>query len=70
MTALNSSDMFVVPHAGHAIMVEAGEVVCDVINDFFIKLEPQLSHAWQLSYTDGEKWSLKNEQKVVPPPPR
>jgi len=45
-------------------MIEAGEVVCDVINDFLIKLEPHLLHAWQLSYSAGETWSLKNEQKV------
>lgn len=55
---------FIVPFSGHAIMVEAGEIVCDVINDFLVKLDPHLSHAWQLSYTAGEKWSLKNEEKV------
>jgi hypothetical protein len=59
--------MFIVPLAGHAIMIEAGEIVSDVINDFLIKLDPHLSHAWQLSYTAGEKWSLKNEQKVPHP---
>lgn len=58
--------MFIVPLAGHAIMIEAGEIVSDVINDFLVKLDPHLSHAWQLSYTAGEKWSLKNEQKVYP----
>jgi hypothetical protein len=45
-------------------MIEAGEVVCDVINDFLIKLEPHLSHAWQLSYSAEETWGLKNEKKV------
>ena len=45
-------------------MIEAREVVCDVINDFLIKLEPHLSHAWQLSYSAAETWSLKNERKV------
>jgi hypothetical protein len=60
-------DLFIVPLAGHAIMIEAGEIVCDVVNDFLIKLDPHLSHAWQLSYTAGEKWSLKNEQKVHNP---
>jgi hypothetical protein len=58
--------MFTVPYAGHAIMFEAAEIVCDVINDFFIKLEPHLSHAWQLAYADGDKWCLKNEKKVAP----
>ena len=46
-------------------MIEAGELVCDVINDFLIKMDPNLSHGWQLAYTAGEKWSLKNEQKVT-----
>ena len=64
MTNPNIPDLYIVPYAGHAILLEAGEIVCDVINDFLIKLEPHLSHAWQLSYTAGEKWSLKNEQKV------
>lgn len=45
-------------------MIESPEIVCDVINDFLVKMDPHLSHAWQLSYTAGEKWSLKNEQKV------
>lgn len=45
-------------------MIDSGEIVCDVINDFLVGLDPHLSHAWQLSYTAGEKWSLKNEQKV------
>ena len=57
-------ETFVVPFAGHAIMIESGEIVCDVINDFLVGLDPHLSHAWQLSYTAGEKWSLKNEEKV------
>jgi len=60
-----SPDEFVVPFAGHAIMIEAPEIVCDVMNEFLIKLEPQLSHGWQLSYTADDKWSLKNEQKVA-----
>jgi hypothetical protein len=47
-------------------MIEAGELVCDVINDFLVKMDPHLSHGWQLAYTAGEKWSLKNEQKVYP----
>lgn len=64
LSAPNTPDMFIVPCAGHAIMIEAGEIVCDIINDFLIKLEPHLSHAWQLSYCAGETWSLKNEQKV------
>jgi hypothetical protein len=46
-------------------MIEAEEIVCDVISDFLIKLEPHLSYAWQLSYSAGETWSLKNEQKVL-----
>jgi hypothetical protein len=45
-------------------MIEAGEIVCDIVNDFLIKLEPHLSHAWQLSYCADDTWSLKNEQKV------
>jgi len=56
--------MFIVSFAGHAIMIEAGEIVCDVINDFFVKLDPHLSHAWQLAYTAEDKWSLKNKEKV------
>ena len=56
--------MFIVPYAGHAIMIEAGEIVCDVINDFFVKLDLHLSHAWQLAYTAEDKWSLKNKEKV------
>ena len=56
--------MFLVSFVGHAIMIEAAEIVCDVINEFLIKLEPQLSHAWQLAYTAEDKWSLKNEEKV------
>jgi len=58
--------MFIVPYAGHAVMIEAGEIVCDVMNDFLVKLEPCLSHSWQLAYSAGDKWSLKNEQKVSP----
>jgi hypothetical protein len=46
-------------------MIEAPEIVCDVMNEFLIKLEPQLSHGWQLAYTAEDKWSLKNEQKVA-----
>lgn len=65
LSAPDSPEMFIVPYAGHAIMAEAGEIVCDIINDFLIKLEPHLSHAWQLSYSAGETWSLKNEQKVL-----
>lgn len=60
-----SPDAFIVPFAGHAIMIEAPEIVCDVMNEFLIKLEPQLSHGWQLSYTADDKWSLKNEKKVT-----
>ena len=56
--------MFIVPYAGHAIMIEAPEIVCDVMNDFLVQLEPHLSHAWQLSYSATDKWSLKNEEKV------
>jgi len=58
--------MFIVPSSGHGIMIEAGELVSDIINEFLIKLEPHLSHAWQLSYCAGETWSLKNEQEVLP----
>jgi len=64
LTNPNTPDLYIVPYAGHAILLEAGEIVCDVINEFLVKLEPYLSHAWQLSYTAGENWSLKNEQKV------
>jgi len=46
-------------------MIEAPEIVCDVMNDFLIQLEPQLSHAWQLSYSATDKWNLKNEEKVI-----
>jgi hypothetical protein len=56
--------MFIVPYAGHAIMIEAPEIVSDVINDFLVQLEPHLSHAWQLSYSATDKWNLKNEEKV------
>ena len=45
-------------------MIEAGEAVCDVINGLLIKLEPHLSHEWQLSYSAEKAWSLKNEPKV------
>jgi hypothetical protein len=65
LTNPGSPEVYIVPYAGHSIMIEAGEIVCDVINDFIIQLEPHLSHAWQLAYSAGEKWSLKNEQKVV-----
>ena len=65
MSALDTPDMFIVPYAGHVVMIEAGEIVRNVINDFLIKLDPHLSHAWQLSYTAGERWRLKNEQKVA-----
>lgn len=45
-------------------MIEAAEIVCSVIDDFLVKLDPDLSRAWQLSYAAGDKWGLKNEQKV------
>jgi len=64
LSASNTPDMFIVPYAGHAIMIEAPEIVCDVMNDFLVQLEPHLSHAWQLSYSATDKWSLKNEEKV------
>ena len=64
LSAPNTPDMFIVPYAGHAIMIEAPEIVCDVMNDFLVQLEPHLSHAWQLSYSATDKWSLKNEEKV------
>jgi len=46
-------------------MIEAPEIICDVISEFLIKLEPHLSHAWQLAYTAEDKWSLKNKEKVA-----
>ena len=45
-------------------MIEAPEIVCGVMNDFLVQLEPHLSHAWQLAYSATDKWSLKNEEKV------
>jgi hypothetical protein len=60
-----TAEIFIVPFVGHAIMLEAPEIISDVISEFLIKLEEQLSHAWQLAYTAEDKWSLKNKEKVL-----
>ena len=64
LSAPNPPEIYIVPFAGHAIMIEAGEIVCRAICEFLSSLEPNLSHEWQLSYSAGETWSLKNEEKV------
>lgn len=64
LAAPDSPEIDIIPNTGHAIMVEANEIVCDIIDEFLTKLEPHFSHTWQSSNSSDEKWSLKNEKKV------
>jgi hypothetical protein len=64
----NVVEHYIVPDAGHQVMIVNPELVNPVITEFLIKkcgLET-LSGAWQiLNKTAGEnKWDLKNYEKV------
>lgn len=54
----------IVPSAGHAVLIEAHQLVCGLMGEFLSRhVDEVLSLGWQLSYLKEDKWMLKNLKK-------